>query len=162
MMKWTKVIENNAAELKAALKKAFYDAVDHLDMEFSVEVYPDGKIRTTEHSAGSTFQSYDSWAGKSLIIGSFCFQNMDVEITEEMTRDHMTEREIAEAKERADEEGYSFMGYVLSSGKYSTLISECEEEWKEWYKDEYALDAAGDVLIRTYEEIAREEGYYEI
>ena len=102
-MKWTKIIENNAAELKAALKKAFYDAVDHLDMEFSVEVYPDGKIRTTEHSAGSTFQSYDSWAGNSLIIGSFCFQNMDVEITEEMIRDHMSEDKMRATEARADE-----------------------------------------------------------
>ena len=162
MINWSEVIENNEKSLKEALIKAFCDAVDYRNMEFDVEIYPDGTIRTMEYSAGSSFQSYDSWAGKSLIIGSFCFQNMDVEITEEMTRDHMTEREIAEAKERADEEGYSFMGYVLSSGKYSTLISDCEEEWKEWYKDEYALDEAGDVLIHTYEKIAREEGYYEI
>lgn len=161
-MKWTKVIESNAAELKAALKEAFCDAIDHLDMEFSIEIYPDGTIRTMEHAAGSTFQSYDSWAGNSLIIGSFCFQNMDIEITEEMIRDHMSEDKIRETEERADEEGYSFMEYVFSSGKHSTLISDCEEEWKEWYKDEYALDEAGDALIRTYEGIAREEGYYEI
>ena len=35
---WTNVIECHEEPLKQALKKAFCDAVDYLDMEFMVEV----------------------------------------------------------------------------------------------------------------------------
>ena len=154
MINWTDIIENNEDRLKEALKKAFCDAVDHLDMEFTVEIYPDGTIRTTQHTAGSTFQSHDSWAGKSHIVGTFCFQNMDIEITEETIRSHMTEEEILDAQERANNESLSFMEYIYSSGKYRTIIEDCIEEWKEWYKDEYALASAEDVLEKNYEELS--------
>lgn len=154
MINWTDIIENNEDRLKEALKKAFCDAVDHLDMEFTVEIYPDGTIRTTEHTAGSTFQSNDSWAGKSHIVGTFCFQNMDIEITEEIIRDHMTEEQILDAQERAKDESLSFMEYIHSFGRYHTIIDDCIEEWKEWYKDEYALVSAEDVLEKNYEELS--------
>lgn len=154
---WTNVIEQNEEPLKQALKKAFCDAVDYLDMEFMVEIYPDGTIRTTEHTAGSTFQSYDSWAGKSYIVGTFCFQNMDIEITEETIRNHMTEEEILDAQERAKDESLSFMEYIYSSGRYHTIIGDCEEEWKEWYKDEYALTSAEDTIEKNYEKLSYTE-----
>lgn len=151
MINWTDIIENNEDRLKEALKKALCDAVDHLDMEFTVEIYPDGTIRTTQHTAESTFQSYDSWAGNSYIVGTFCFYNMDIEITEEIIRNHMTEEEILDAQERAKNDCLSFMEYIYSSGKYRTIIEDCIEEWKEWYKDEYALASAEDVLVKNYE-----------
>ena len=151
---WTNVIECHEEQLKEALKKAFFDAVDHLDMEFTVEIYPDGTIRTTEHTAGSTFQSHDSWAGKSHIVGTFCFQNMDIEIAEETIRSHMTEEEILYAQKRAKDDCLSFMEYIYSSGKYRTIIEDCIKEWKEWYKDEYAFTSAEDMLEKNYEELS--------
>ena len=151
---WTNVIEQNEDHLKEALKKAFCDAVDHLDMEFTVEIYPDGTIRTTEHTAGSTFQSYDSWEGKSHIVGTFCFQNMDIEITEETIRSHMTEKEILDAQKRAKDDCLSFMEYIYSSGKYRTIIEDCIDEWKEWYKDEYALTSTENTIERNYENLS--------
>ena len=151
---WTNVIEQNEDHLKEALKKAFCDAVDHLDMEFMVEIYPDGTVRTEEHTAGSTFQSHDSWAGKSHIVGTFCFQNMNIEITEEIIRDHMTEEQILDVQERADNESLSFMEYIYSSGKYRTIIEDCIEEWKEWYKDEYTLASAEDTIEKNYETLS--------
>ena len=151
---WSNVIEEHETELKETLIKAFCDAVDYRDTEFSVEIYPDGTIITKEHSAGSTFQSYDSWAGNSYIVGTFCFQNMDIEITEETIRDHMTEEEILDARERAEDEGISFLEYIFSSGKYNTIITDCENEYMEWYKDEYALANAEDILVRNYEELS--------
>ena len=154
MINWTNVIEQNEDHLKEALKRAFCDAVDHLDMKFTVEIYPDGMIRTTEHTAGSTFQSHDSWAGKSHIVGTFCFQNMDIEITEETIRSHMTEGEILDEQERAKDDCLSFMEYIYSSGKYRAIIGDCMGEWKEWYKDEYALASAEDVLEKNYEELS--------
>lgn len=158
MTNWTNVIEQNEERLKEALKKAFCDAVDHLDMEFTVEIYPDGTIRTAEHAAGSTFQSHDSWAGKSHIVGTFCFQNMDIEIAEETIRNHITEKEILDAQERAKDDCLSFMEYIYSSGRYGTIINDCVEEWKEWYKDEYALASAEDAFKRNYEELSYIEG----
>lgn len=154
MINWTDIIENNEDRLKEALKKALCDAVDHLDMEFTVEIYPDGTIRTTEHTAGSTFQSHDSWAGNSYIVGTFCFYNMDIEIAEETIRSHMTEKEILDAQERAKDDCLSFMEYIYSSGKYHTIIKDCEEEWKEWYKDEYALTSTENTIERNYENLS--------
>lgn len=154
MFKWLEIIEQNKEQLIKALEEAYRNAVDHLDMEFTVEIYPDGTIRTTEHTAGSTFQSNDSWARKSHIVGTFCFQNMDIEITEEIIRDHMTEEQILDAQERAKDESLSFMEYIHSSGRYHTIIDDCIEEWKEWYKDEYALVSAEDVLEKNYEELS--------
>ena len=151
---WAAVIEKHEAELKEALKRAFCDAVDYLDMEFTVEIYPDGTIRTTEHTAGSTFQSHDSWAGKSYIVGAFCFQNIDIEITEETICEHMTEEGILDARELSEDEGISFMEYIFSSGKYGTIIEDCENEYLEWYKDEYALASAEDILMKNYEELS--------
>ena len=151
---WLNIIEKHETELKEALEKAFRNAVDYRYTEFSVEIYPDGKIRTTEHTAGSTFQSYDSWAGNSYIVGTFCFYNMDTEITEEAICDHMTEEEIIDAKERAEDEGIAFMEYIFSSGKYGTIIEDCENEYLEWYKDEYALASAEDILVKNYEELS--------
>ena len=152
VINWSNVIEKHETELKEALIKAFCDAVDHLDMEYSVEIYPDGTIRTTEHTAGSTFQSYDSWAGNSYIVGTFCFQNMDIEITEEMIQEHMTKTEISDAQNEAEEEGLSFMEYIFSSGKYNTIISDCENEYLEWYKDEYAYSEAREAVERNIED----------
>ena len=154
MINWTDIIENNEDRLKEALKKALCDAVDHLDMEFTVEIYPDGTIRTAEHTAGSTFQSHDSWAGKSYVVGTFCFQNMDIEITEEIIRSHMTEKEILDAQERAKDDCLSFMEYIYSSGRYGTIIEDCIDEWKEWYKDEYALASAENTIERNYENLS--------
>lgn len=154
MFKWSEIIERNKEQLIKALEEAYRNAVDYQAMEFSVEIYPDGTVRTTEHAAGSTFQSHDSWAGKSYIVETFCFQNMDIEITEETIRSHMTEEQILDAQKRADNESLSFMEYIYSSGRYHTIIEDCIEEWKEWYKDEYALASAEDVLVKNYEELS--------
>ena len=154
MFKWSEIIEQNKEQLKEALEEAYRNAVDYQEMEFSVEIYPDGTIRTTEHTAGSTFQSHDSWAGNSYIVGIFCFQNMDIEIAEETIRSHMTEKEILDAQEHAKDDCLSFMEYIYSSGKYRTIIEDCIEEWKEWYKDEYALASAEDMLEKNYEELS--------
>ena len=154
MFKWSEIIEQNKEQLIKALEEAYRNAVDYQAMEFTVEIYPDGTIRTTEHTAGSTFQSHDSWAGKSYVVGTFCFQNMDIEITEETIRSHMTEEEILDAKECAEDESLSFMEYIYSSGKYRTIIEDCIEEWKEWYKDEYALTSTENTIERNYENLS--------
>ena len=156
-MKWSKVIEQNTEQLKEALQKAFCDALDYRSMKFSVEIYPDGRIRTNEQAAGSNFQSCDSWRGNSLIVGSFCFESLDIEITEETIKEHLVEQEIKEAQERAEEEGYTFLEYIFSAGRYNTIIEDCEEEYITFCKDEYALDESENMLERTLENILAEE-----
>lgn len=161
MLKWSKVIEQNTEQLKEALQKAFCDALDYRSMEFSVEIYPDGRIRTNEQAAGSNFQSCDSWRGNSLIVGSFCFEHLDIEITEDTIKEHLTEQEIKEAQERAEEEGYTFLEYIFSAGRYNTIIENCEEEYITFCKDEYALDESENMLERTLENILEEETFME-
>ena len=161
MMKWSEIIEQNTEQLKEALQKAFCDALDYRSMEFSVEIYPDGKIRTNEQAAGSNFQSCDSWRGNSLIIGSFCFENLDIEITDEAIKERLTEQEIKEAQKQAEEEGYTFLEYIFSAGRYNTIIEDCEEEYITFCKDEYALDESENMLERTLENILAEETFME-
>lgn len=147
-------------QLKEALQKAFCDALDYRSMKFSVEIYPDGRIRTDEQAAGSNFQSCDSWRGNSLIIGSFCFENLDIEITEEAIKEYLTDQEIKEAQEQAEEE-YTFLEYIFSAGKYNTIIADCEEEYITFCKDEYALDESENMLEHTLENILNEEIFME-
>lgn len=157
MIKWSEVIEAHWEDLKEALQKAFCDALDYRSMEFSVEIYPDGRIRTNEQAAGSNFQSCDSWKGNSLIVGSFCFENLDIEITEEAIKERLTEQEIKEAQEQAEEIEYTFLEYIFSAGKYNAIIEDCEEEYITFCKDEYALDESENMLERTLENILAEE-----
>ena len=82
---------------------------------------------------------------------------MDIEITEENFRSHMTINEQNEAEMLAEENGDSFIGYILSSGHYGNLIEECENEYLEWYKDEYAYSEAREAVERNIEDEWRTE-----
>ena len=157
MIKWSEVIENNKEKLIEAMEKSFRDAVDYRHMQHITEIYPDGTVRTWACAAGSNDFSSDLWNGKSMEIGRFCFQNIDIETTEEDFRRHMTEDEQNEAEMLAEENGDTFIGYILSSGHYGNLIEECESEYLEWYKDEYAYSEAREAVERNIEDEWRTE-----
>ena len=151
-MELIEIIEQNEEELKAALEAAFCNAVDHVNMEYTVEIYPDGEIRTLEHSAGSSFQSYDSWKGKSFVVHTFCFEHLEPEISEEDFRRHMTEEEQQEVEQIAEDNGISFLSALEGGYKnFCRIYDETAEEWKDWYKDEYAMSAAEEVINRICE-----------
>ena len=159
MIKWSEIIDKNKEQLVEALETAFKEAVDCRYMQHVVEIYQNGKIRTWACAAGSHSFSFDSWTGESLVVGTFCFQNLDIEVTEEDFRRHMTEEEQTEVEKEIEEEGYSsFESYIYNSGNYEDLIEEVETEWVNWYKDEYAYSEAERIL---YESIEREEHYLE-
>ena len=158
MIKWSEIIDKNKEQLITELENAFKEAVDCRYMQHVVEIYQDGKIRTWTCVAGSHSFSFDSWTGESLVVGTFCFQNLDTEVTEEDFRRHMTEEEQTEAEIQAEEENRTFEGYIYSSGNYEDLIEEVETEWLEWYKDEYAYSEAERVLD---EAITTESNYEE-
>lgn len=157
MIRWSEIMEENKEQLIEVLEKSFKEAVDYRHMQFITEIYQDGTIRTWSCSAGSNSFSHDAFIGKSHIVGTFCFQNMDIEITEENFRSHMTINEQNEAEMLAEENGDSFIGFILSSGHYGDLIEECESEYLEWYKDEYAYSEAREAVERNIEDEWRTE-----
>lgn len=142
MFKWANVIEQNKELLIEALGKAFKEAVDCRHMQHIVEIYKDGTIRTWACAAGSSSFSADSWNGESIVVATYCFQNMDIEVTEEDFRRHITEEEQQDVEWQAEDEGLSFLNYIYGSGNYTELIEKVEQEWLDWYKDEYAYTAA--------------------
>lgn len=157
MIKWSEIIERNKEQLIIELENAFKEAVDCRYMQHITEIYQDGKIRTWECAAGSTSYSYDSWKGESLVVGTFCFQNMDIEVTEEDFRRHMTAEEQQDVAWKAKEDGLSFSNYIYSSGNYRELIDAVEQEWLDWYKDEYAYISACDTVdYKIYDEMRAE------
>ena len=159
MIRWSEIMEENKEQLIEVLKKSFKEAVDCRYMQYIIEIYQDGTIRTWACAAGSTSFSTDSWNGESTVVGTYCFQYMNIEVTEEDFRRHMTEEEQTEAEREIEEEGYSsFESYIYNSGRYEDLINETETEWREWYKDEYAYSEAERIL---YEALEREKYYLE-
>lgn len=146
MCRWSEIMEENKEQFIEALEHTFKEAVDYRHMQFITEIYQDGTIRTWSCSAGSNSFSHDSFIGKSHEVKRFCFSNMDIEITEEDFRRHMSINEQDEAEILAEENGYTFIGYILSSGHYGDLIEECENEYIEWYKDEYAYSEAREAV----------------
>lgn len=159
MFKWSEIIENNKEQLITELENAFKEAVDCRHMQHITEIYQNGKIRTWACAAGSNSFSFDSWKGESLVVRTFCFQNLEIEVTEDDFRRHMTEQEQAEVELLMEEETYStFESCIYNSGRYEDLIEECENEYLEWYKDEYACSEVERVF---YETLEREESYFE-
>lgn len=157
MIRWSDVMEVHKEQLIEALEQAFKEAVDCRYMQYITEIYQDGIIRTWSCSAGSNSFSHDSYVGKSHEVKRFCFSNMDIEIAEEDFRRHMTINEQNEAEMLAEENGDSFVGFILSSGHYGNLIEECENEYLEWYKDEYAYSEAREAVERNIEDEWRTE-----
>lgn len=158
MFKWSVIIEQNKEKLIEALEKEFKTAVKYRHLQCVTEIYKSGKIRTWECAAGSSSYSYDSWKGESLVVGTFCFQNLNIEVTEEDFRRHMTEEEQNNAGWMAKEDNLSFLNYIYSSGNYTELIEEVEQEWTEWYIDEYAYSTACETVeYKLLDELRSEE-----
>ena len=154
MIRWSDVMEEHKEQLIEALEQAFKEAVDYRHMQFITEIYQDGTIRTWSCAAGSTSFSADSWNGESTVVATYCFQNMDIEVTEEDFRRHMTEEKQQDIECQAEDDGLSFVNYIYNSGNYTALIEEVEQEWIDWYKDEYAYISACDTVdYKIYDEM---------
>lgn len=160
MFRWSNIIEQNREKLIEALESAYKEAVDCRHMQYVVEIYKDGTIRTWACAAGSSSFSADSWNGESTVVGTYCLQYMDIEVTEEDFRRHMTAEEQQDVAWRAEEDGLSFLNYIYNSGNYMELIEEVEQEWLDWYKDEYIYTVARDtVQNKIINEYECERGY---
>ena len=81
-----------------------------------------------------------------MLINVFSFQYMDIEVTEEDFRRHMTAEEQQDVAWKEEEDGLSFLNYIYSSGNYTELIGKVEQEWLDWYKDEYAYSTACEIV----------------
>ena len=158
MSRWSDVMEEHKEQLIEALEQAFKEAVDCRHMQYIVEIYKNGTIRTWACAAGSNSFSADSWNGESTVVATYCFQYMDIEVTEEDFRRHMTAEEQKDVTWCAEEDGLSFLNYIYNSGNYTELIDIVEQEWLEWYKGEYAHASACDTVdYKIYDEL-RSEG----
>lgn len=157
MFKWSEIVEQNKEKLVEALENAYKEAVDCRHMQYIVEIYKNGIIRTWACAAGSSSFSADSWNGESTVVATYCFQNMDIEVTEEDFRRHMTTEEQKDVVWKAEEDGLSFLNYIYGSGNYRELIDTVEQEWLDWYKDEYAYISACDTVdYKIYDEMRAE------
>lgn len=141
-MRWSEIMDQSEYKLIEAMEQAFRDAVDCRHMRYIVEIYQDGAIRSWACAAGSNNFSADSWNGESTVVSTFCFQYLDIEVTEDDFRRHMTEEEQKDIEWRSKEECLSFLNYIYGFGNYRELIDTVELEWLDWYKDEYAYTAA--------------------
>ena len=156
-MKWSEIIENNYYTVLQEAKEAFCEAVDCQSMKFTVEIREDGEVFSWGQAAGSHSFTQSSYEGRSIVICSFCFENAEIEIGDDVLRDHMTAEQIQEAEERAEDEGLSFANYIYSSGNYTDIIADCEDEYRAWFKDEYADSEARDAVDLAIENARQEE-----
>ena len=160
MKKWSEIIEANYNAALQEAKKAFCEAVDCQNMKYTVEIREDGEVFSWGQAAGSHNFTQSSFEGRSTVICTFCFEHADIEIGDDVIRDHMTAEQIAEAEERAEDEGLSFANYIYSSGNYTDVIAACEDEYKTWFKDEYANTEARDAVDLALENMRLEEEYF--
>ena len=160
MKKWSEIIEANYNAALQEAKEAFCEAVDCQSMKYTVEIREDGEVFSWGQAAGSHNFTQSSYEGRSTVICSFCFEHADIEIGDDVLRDHMTAEQIAEVEERAEDEGLSFESYVYSSGNYTDVIAACEDEYKTWFKDEYANTEARDAVSLALENMRQEEEYF--
>lgn len=143
MTKWAEIIEKNHDKLMEELQAAFREAVDYRNLQYIVEINEEEEVYTWACIAGSQSMSIDVFNDHACEVARFCFLGMDIEVTEEDFRRHMTEDEQDRVEKEADEEGYyNFMRYIYESRKFSALIETVEQEWLDWYKDEYAYSEA--------------------
>ena len=157
MMNWLEVIENNQEKLQEVAERAFRDAINNRHMRFIVEISEDGECYSWGDVARGNTQTAASWKGESYEVGEFCFQYMDIPITEEDLRRNMTREKQAEVESEAEEWGDSFLGYVLS--ECPDIVEKCEEEYLEGYKTEFAAEEADSLIERCLENLRMEEKY---
>ena len=160
MKKWSEIIEKNYDAILAEAQEAFCAAVDCQTMKYTVEIREDGEVFSWGQAAGSHNFTQSSFEGRSTVICTFCFEHADIEIGDDVIRDHMTAEQIAEAEERAEDEGLSFANYIYSSGNYTDVIAACEDEYKTWFKDEYPNTEARDAVSLALENMRQEEEYF--
>lgn len=145
--KWLDLLKNREDAIIDTLEEAFKKSVDNQDLQLITEINESGDIYTWYSAAGSNSMTLVSFEGRSLILGTFCNQYMDIEITEEDVREYLTEKEIAEIESAVadpDEWCGTFMEYVREWKCYHHAVRAAEEAYLEWYKDEYAYTSACD------------------
>lgn len=156
---WSEIINKNYDAILAEAQKAFCEAVDCQNMKYTVELREDGEVFSWGQAAGSHNFTQSNYEGRSTVICTFCFEHAEIEIGDDVLRDHMTAEQIAEAEERAEDEGLSFANYIYSSGNYTDVIAACMDEYKAWFKDEYANTEARNAVDLALENARQEEAY---
>lgn len=151
MFNWTEILEKNKERILETLEEAFRDAVNNRHMEFIVEIDKDGDIRQWGTNAGSMSMSMSVFHGEACEVGRFCFQYLDIDITEDDVKSHLSEGEFQTIELLAKEEFMGVVSYIYSDRKYHELVNKIEDEWFEWYKDEYSYESALELFNQRIE-----------
>ena len=153
MINWLEIIEKNREKLQEVAEQAFRDAMENRHMRFIVEISQDGECYSWGDVAGGNTQTASSWKGESYEVGEFCFQYIDIPITEDDLREHMTREKQAEVEAEAEEWGESFLDHALYC---RDVVNACEEEYLEGYKTEFASEEADNLIERCVEDLRME------
>lgn len=151
MFNWIAILEENKERVLETLEEAFRDAIDNRHMKFVVEIDKDGEIRQWGTNAGSMSMSMSVFHGEACEVGRFCFQYLDIDITEDDVKSHLSEGEFRKLELSAKEEFMGVVGYLYSTNEYRELVEELESEWLDWYKDEYSYESASELFEQRIE-----------
>ena len=154
MINWLEVIENNQEKLQEVAEQAFRDAINNRHMRFIVEISEDGECYSWGDVAGGNTQTVASWKGKSYEVGEFCFQYIDIPITEEDLRRNMTREKQTEVEAEAEEWGESFLDHAVYC---RDVVNACEEEYLSDYAAENVSEEADSLIERCLENLRMEE-----
>ena len=73
-MNWIELIEKNHDEIIEKLEKAYKDALERTDLQFTVTLFDDGIIQTLTETAGSNWGYTAVHDETAIEIKTYCFQ----------------------------------------------------------------------------------------
>ena len=71
---WYELIEQNHDSIIEKLEKAYRDALERTDLQFTVTLFDDGTVQTQTETAGSNWGYTAVHDGKAIEIKTYCFQ----------------------------------------------------------------------------------------
>ena len=145
---WLALINEKRDEIITAGEQAFKDSVDNQHLQYHVELYCNGDIDVWHQSAGGNSFTSSSYKGNSICLMTFCNQYLETNVPIEDYIKKATEKGIEIDTELKGSEIFEFLDV-----EYHEIITECENEWLEWYKDEDAYQEADCKLDRMIENL---------
>lgn len=71
---WYELIEQNHDSIIEKLEKAYKDALERTDLQFTVTLFDDGTVQTLTETAGSNWGYTAVYDGTAIEIKTYCFQ----------------------------------------------------------------------------------------
>lgn len=74
MTNWIELVEKNHDNIIENLEKAYRDALERTDLQFTVTLFEDGTVQTLTETAGSNWSYTAVHEGTAIEIKTYCFQ----------------------------------------------------------------------------------------